>query len=441
MKSNSKAVSGTIAVYKMSEPVSSRPVGIYLGKTKAYKLPFYLDNQELINPHMTIIGMSGAGKSYMLKSFVAKSVIYYNSRILAIDWNDEYRELIEFLSGKILSFGKDFRINVMDVYTGPSGIANITELIDNMIELEQGQKSELNNQLLELFGDSGPKNLRTLISKTRKKDIILSNKLLQLESNPFFADNTEFDMSKALDGIYSINLSTLRDSSQRSELVKFILKLVIDCMHRMEISNGVQRMLVLDEAWRLLKNSDEVGTLYREGRKYGISVISATQLASDINNEIMANVGCLAIFRLQNEKDYVILENTGLINQSTKNILSSLGIGSCMLCLAYKGGSTDQSKFYIEKISGIDLGYIQFSGEKMKHQISYKKFLDVTNLSLTSPLKERVASFAIQNGKHLEVSSFIRFLTEIGMDRPSTICYLRELGIDDVTIVNGYENA
>lgn len=441
MKSNSKAVARTIALYEMSEPVSTTTDGIYLGKTMVYRLPFYLDNSNLINPHMAIIGTSGAGKSYMLKSFVAKSVLHNRSRILAIDWNDEYRELTEFLSGTVLSFGRDFRINIMDVYAGPGGIANITELIDSMVELDRSQKSDLHNHLLALSEEMGPKNLKTLISRTKSENVLLSSKLLQLKDNPFFADNTEFDMSAVLDGIYSINLSTLRDSSQRGQFVKFILKLVIDCMHGMRIDGQKQRILVLDEAWRLLKNSDEVGTLYREGRKYGISVISATQLASDINNEIMANVGCLAIFRLQNEKDYGILENAGLISPSTKDVISSLGVGSCMLCLAYKRNSASPPKFYIEKISGIEFGSLHFSGGKMKHQISYRKFIDVTGLLLNQDLRERVASFAIQNGKNIEISTFVGFLTEMGLNRTSVVCYLRQLGIDDLTIVNAYENA
>ena len=277
MKSNSRAVAGAIALYKMSEPVSASASGIYLGKTMVYKLPFYLDTTDLINPHMAIIGTSGAGKSYLLKSFVAKSVLHGNARVLAIDWNDEYRELMEFLSGKILSFGRDFRINIMDVYTDTGSIANITELMDGMVELDRAQKSELHNRLLALFGEDGPKNLKTLISRTKGEDALLSSKLLQLKDNPFFADATEFDMGMMLDGIYSINLSTLRDGSQRGQFVKFMLKLIIDCMHRMRISGGIKRILVLDEAWRLLRNTDEVGTLYREGRKYGISVISATQ--------------------------------------------------------------------------------------------------------------------------------------------------------------------
>ncbi len=443
MRFNSKAAACAINMALMSEPLPNpEPPAIYLGKTMIYKLPFYLNCSALINPHMAIIGMSGSGKSYLLKSYVVKAVLHNKARVLVIDWNDEYRELIEFLSGKILNFGKDFKINLMDVYSGSlSSVSNVTEFINGMIELDQNQKSALHGHLLELFSTNGVKNISALISRTKITDPLLSNRLLQLSGNPFFAEQTEFDMRTALDGVYSISLSMLRDSSQRAELVKFILRLVIDCMHRMEIGGEKQRVLVLDEAWRLLKNPEEIGILYREGRKYGISVISATQMASDINNEIVANAGCLALFRLQSEKDYDILESTGLISSSEKKILGTLGIGSCMAYLAYKDKATHQSKFYIERICGMEFGNLCFSGEPMKHRISYKKFLDITGRLIDPHQKERITSFASQNGKNIEVPSFVRLLEELGLDRPAIVCYLRELGIADISIVNAYESA
>jgi hypothetical protein len=442
MKSNSKSIAGAICLYKMSEPASSEPHGIYLGKTMIYGLPFYLDHTSLINPHMAIIGMSGSGKSYLLKSFVAKSVINNGASMLAIDWNDEYREMVEFLSGTVLSFGNDFKINIMEVYCGSlGGASNTTELIDTMLGLEQSQRSSLHNLLLELFGEEGPKNLTSLVRKAKSREPLLADRLLQLSSNPFFADHTEFDISKVLDGIYSINLATLRDSAQRAELVRFILRLVIDCMHKTEIEERRQRIIVLDESWRLLKNSDEVGTLYREGRKYGISVVCATQMASDINNEIVANSGCLALFRLQSEQDYSILENIGLTSPESKGLLSSLGTGSCMLCLAYKGSSGGQSRFYIKRVSGLEFGRLQIICGRMKHEISYKKFLEVTDIFDDRALKDKISAFALQNRKNIDTVAFVRFLGEIGLNRPETVFYLRELGVDDLSIVSAYEKA
>jgi DNA helicase HerA-like ATPase len=440
MKSDSRSISKAIGVYRMSEPTPKHAKGIYIGKTMVYKAPFYLDSSSLLNPHMAIIGMSGSGKSYMLKSFVAKSVVHNGARMLTIDWNDEYREFIEFLSGRILSFGKDFKINVMDVYLGSlGGISNIIELIDSMVELDQTQKSELHTILISLTSSKEAKNLKSLISIGSQNKVLL-DKLSQLQGNPFFADTTGFDIRTMLDGVYSINLATLRDNSQRAELVRFILRLVIDCMHRMEISSKKQRILVLDESWRLLRNSEEVSILYREGRKYGISVVSATQMVSDINNEIMANAGCLAVFRLQNGRDYEVLESVGLSNLKLRDTLSSLGIGSCLICLAAKEGSMEQSRFYLQKVSGIEFGRLNIIGINMKHEMSYRKFLELTSL-FGGPLKEKIAEFAIQHGKRIEVVPFVGFLTELGMSRGTVVSYLRELGLDDLTIVNSYELA
>lgn len=442
MRPNSKSVSGAVCLYRMSEPEPKSTQGVYLGKTSIYKMPFYLDGQSLLNPHIAIIGMSGSGKSYFLKSFAAKSVIHNRARMLTIDWNDEYRELVEFLSGETLSFGKDFKINVMETYSNAlGGASNVTELIDSMIGLEQAQKANLNGIILELFAEGGQRNLKSLISKARMEDHALASRLLQLDGNPFFADRTEFDMGKVLDGVYSINLSGIRDSSQRAELVRFVLRLVIDCMHRMEIGSGEQRILVLDESWRLLKNSDEVGILYREGRKYGISVVSATQMASDINNEIVANSGCLAVFKLQSEQDYAILEGTGIIDTAGRAVLGSFGTGGCMLCLAPKAGASGSSRFCIERISGMEFGRIRISGGSMKHEISYAKFLGVTDLLDRGLLRDKITSFVLQNRKSIDVPSFVRFLTKAGMDRPAIVCYLRELGLDDLTIVSSYEKA
>jgi len=209
----------------------------------------------------------------------------------------------------------------------------------------------------------------------------------------------------------------------------------------MEVGGGRQRMLILDEAWRLLKNPEEMGTLYREGRKYGISMISATQMASDINNEIVANAGCLALFRLQSEKDYDILENTGLISPTEKKRLGSMEMGSCMLYLAYKGKVAHPSRFYLERVSGMEFGNLCFSGGTMKCKLSYRKFLDVTDQLIEPHLKERIISFVSQNGKELELSVFVRFLEEAKLDRAAIVCYLRELSIPDISIVNSYENA
>ncbi len=96
--SNSKDAARAVCITGQSEPVAL--AGIYIGKTERYALPFFLDLDALVSPHVTIIGMSGAGKSYLMKSLAARAGIYGGIGATVIDWNGEY-------SGIVSAFGKE----------------------------------------------------------------------------------------------------------------------------------------------------------------------------------------------------------------------------------------------------------------------------------------------------------------------------------------------
>ena len=91
VNSNSRQASRSIYMGRMSEPYFiDSDKGVYIGKSRIYKIPFFLDLDSLINKNMAILGMSGTGKSYFLKSFIIRSVLQRNSCALIIDWNGEY---------------------------------------------------------------------------------------------------------------------------------------------------------------------------------------------------------------------------------------------------------------------------------------------------------------------------------------------------------------
>ncbi len=444
-RSNSRDLARLFYTEMMSEPVSNHESGVYIGRSGIYRLPFYLDTGALVNPHITVVGMSGSGKSYMLKSIVAKSAVLNGARILVIDWNDEYRELMEFVGGRVLSLGSDFKVNIFDLYQGNSeGINGIAALLSAMARIEEGSYPILYEAIAIAVREKRKPNLAALLAGMDARgggQALLAGRLRQLEGGPLFAESTEFDVAALLDGHYSIDMSQLGDGAQKGELVRFVLRLVIERMHRLRINSGRRRIIVLDEAWRLIRNSDEVGTLFREGRKYGISVIAATQLASDINNEIIANAGCIAVFRLQSEEDYGILANMGLLSSSQRAAIGRLGLGACMLSLAYKGGSSSTSRFFIERINGIELGSLQIDGDGMRTNINYNRFIQATEAMVEPGARERILSYASEHGRSLELGAFIRFLEGLGLGRGGIVAYLRGLGIDDLTIVNSYDKS
>ncbi len=103
--SNSKDASRLMCVAGQSEP--SALSGLYLGKTKKYSLPFFLDLNALVSPHVAVMGMTGSGKSYLMKSLIARAGLAGGIGVVVLDWNGEY-------SGVISSYGTEHKCKDAD---------------------------------------------------------------------------------------------------------------------------------------------------------------------------------------------------------------------------------------------------------------------------------------------------------------------------------------
>lgn len=455
INSNSKTVSKSIYLERMSEPcLLDEFEGIYVGKSITYKIPFLLNLDKLINKNIAILGMSGSGKSYFLKSFIIRSNLQRGSSILIIDWNNEYSETVAFLGGKTLTLGTNFRINIFDLYEleNVKNIKNVSDVISNSINLNEEENYSIYNKVLSMLSYKlvSALNLSNLINELRKDKSVMSRrlarKLLQLKSSPMFAEKTEFPIKEMLNGVISIDFSTLKDDNQRNEISKSIFRIIIELMHSTGIS-GIQKVnekiIVLDEAWRLIKNSEDVGVLFREGRKYGFCVAVATQLANDINNEVLSNSACLILFRLQNDSDYKMLVDCGIINEKDKNKIANLSVGSCLISMVLKENSNIINKFLIESTDGIvSRFYFIISGGKMQNRISHRLFTESTKkLQTSAEVKEKIINFLNENNNEVEDIHLIRFMLGLNISRAEIFYYLRLLGLKDIDIAVAFDNA
>ena len=446
--SNSKDASNVMHLDCMSEPEMPDYSGVYLGKSFIYKIPVFLNLDLMMNKNMAIIGMSGAGKSYMLKSFIAKSSIQRGSAVLIIDWNNEYGELVRHMDGAVLSLGKDITVNVLDLHDlhSPKNVRKITEMIGAMLKLSPEEEYSLYSGMLSISEDFSHMNIRTLIKcmENPKDDTSskVAKKLLQLVGNPMFADRTNFTMADAMRGIVSLDFSALKDDFQRGEISGMMLKAIIEFMHASGIAqNGIERIIVLDEAWRLIQNSNDVNVLFREGRKYGFCVAVATQLASDINNEVISNSACVFIFRLQNESDYKILEDSGVITEGDKREIMKLQTGSCLVSFAGIN-STNSGKLILSRIDGIDIRTCSVIGGKMKNVIPRRAFEQSLNeLDAGEVQKTQVIGFLSENNNEVDDTALIMLMMRLSIKRYEIICFLRRLGLKDARIVKAYETA
>jgi len=450
--SNSKIASESMYLDRMSEEYLVDDLdGIYLGKSDVYKLPVLLDLDKMMNKNIAVLGMSGSGKSYFLKSFIIRSNLQRNSSVLIVDWNNEYSEVVKYLGGKTLRLGSNFKINLFDLYDmrNVRNVREISDAISYSINLDQDENYAVYSKVLTIRSRKGAINLNKLITEFKKdgnnKSDKLASKLLQLNGSPMYADKTDFPIYTLLNDVVSIDFSTLRDNTQRNEISKSIFRIILELMHNTAINKtgrGTEKLIILDEAWRLIKNSEDVGVMFREGRKYGFCVAVATQMVNDINNEVISNSACMFLFRLQNEGDYKLLVDCGIIKEEDKRKIMQLPVGGCMISMALTYNNGRISKFFIESIDGITTSTYKIIGEKMQKIVSYKLFMGSTKkLMISNEQREHLIGFLAENNNEVEDIQLIKFMAGLKIERFEIIYYLRSIGLKDAEIVSAYDRA
>lgn len=424
----------------MSEPDTGK-TGIYIGKTAIYRNPFMLDTKENINPHIAIIGMTGSGKTYFVKSMVMRAALYDNYKILIVDWSGEYTLPMDFIEGTRIQLGASAGINIFELYRNDkAGIGYVIDIIAHELELDRKERNSVEDIINNITESKKEVSLSSIIAclNGRMETRALARRLRQLDGNPIFKDTTDFDKKTLLNSNMSIDLSAIKNDRQRTAVSRAILSIAIDTMHEKGVHGNGKVIIVIDEAWHMLSGSNELFTLLREGRKYGVSIVVATQMAADINNAVIANAGCIIAFRLQGSNDYSILETAGALGDISAEDLSHLSIGSCMVHVNKKYGKS--SSFIIAHVDGVDIDEICIVGDKMQIYVSSSRFFSAAEV-LGERAKAEISNFIIDNNRRADITALIRLLIKCGLDRPHIIWFLHTLGIDNLSIAVAYEKA
>jgi hypothetical protein len=365
-------VASSVRILGASEPDPGRHIGgIYIGTTAIYSLPFFLDYSKMVNPHMSIIGMSGSGKTYLLKSIIARASIYLGVEIVILDWTGEYREIGPLVKGSLLTVSHD-RSN------GRLGL----------IEAGSGREVEW-----------------------------------------------------VMPGSFILDISELPDDSLRYQASKMLIMRLLDGARRKGVSKSLKRIVVLDEAWKAIEAGGMLSSLYREGRKYGLGVITATQMGRDLNNEIIANSGTIALFRLQSEADYEILQRSQIVTSTEIRKISDLKVGSCIMVISEASGGAPL-RFQIKRVSGVEFKHFDLFSDRMNVEISESRMKSrLADSGVRGQDADAIINRIGQSSNRISLIELVRFMRSLRISRHLIVCFLRILGFDDLSIVEAYESS
>ncbi len=111
----------------------------------------------------------------------------------------------------------------------------------------------------------------------------------------------------------------------------------------------------------------------REGRKFGLSLIVVSQRPSRVDQDILSQMGSLAVMRITQPKDQnYILESSELISEDLVNYLPSMNVGEAILLGQWVGlPSIVKIDRVEEKLTGADIDAVkQWTEEQERSSIA-----------------------------------------------------------------------
>ncbi|MDE1845688.1 MAG: ATP-binding protein [Candidatus Micrarchaeota archaeon] len=468
--------------YLLNDPTNS----IFIGITKIFGAPFSWTFANLTNPHLAVVGITGAGKSFFVKTFLIRASYVWNTNAIIIDWAGEYRAWVKQSGGTVISLAKGDYLNIMDL-SGMKPLDRAKQIVNSLEILtdisQYPEQKRLTTEALEqayvnlgfnLASVPDPKKeaptLKNVISLLEEKlqdgtyeyPAELENAIYRLrqfarEGEDYFARKSTLDLGKLVSsGLVDLDISGLPDESFRALAALFILQSLKEKM-RMEgwsSSKGLRAIVVLDEAWKVASDerSDAV-MIVREGRKYQFGLIVASQNPTDINEAIFSNVGTTVILRIKFEKFMNYLQGSLNYSNFIRKEISRFGVGQAAIDMSFQTSVQFPEIFVIDKVVGeipldvytLSVGDIMNQDElenpEMQKEYYFEK-IDLRNKLIESNIGIEVIESIFKRlddkNRQLDIRGFIQVLNEFKVEKQNVIILLRSIGLQDMVITRAF---
>ncbi len=241
-------------------------------------------------------------------------------------------------------------------------------------------------------------------------------------------------------GIVYINLSRL-DEAEKVRMAISFLDTVARKMRKRRYKEGNKRIfVVLDEAWKLLGKGGSLEIMIREGRKYGVGMVIASQLIGDIDAPFLSNMATVFVFRIQDKLSLDLLSKNYCLRMDQSAAMQNLGVGSCFVIQLNRSNSRDS--FQISRVVGAKLGNIAkiFLGDKMNIEITYGELDELVGRLCRESRGAEIISRVRESGS-IRIDRLIRDLIVAGADRRKILDSLKRIGIGESDMADAFANA
>src|SRR5438270_6426795 len=328
------------------------------------------DRFSLENGNAVVFAKSGAGKSFTVKLEALRSMMF-GTEIVIIDPENEYQRMCEAVGGAYvrLSLNSATRINpfdlpqVVDSEEADNALRSNLITLHGLLRLMMGgaqtqmmggnaalmpaltpaEEADLDAALIDTYAKAGITNDPLTHTATPPTINDLYDTLLHMGgTGPQLAQRLRKYTSGTFAGIFSqqsnVNINNsmvvfnIRDLED--ELRPVAMYIVLNYIWNKTKSDKKRRLLIVDEAWQLMKYEDSANFMFsiaKRARKYNLGLTTITQdvedfMASRMGRAIVANAS-MQILLKQSATAVDVLADVFKLTSEEKKRLSQFPVG------------------------------------------------------------------------------------------------------------------
>ncbi|RKT52803.1 ATP-binding protein [Saccharothrix australiensis] len=300
-------------------------------------------DRPLANGHIAITGETGSGKTQATKSILHELMAPPGGMpALILDFKDDYagteyvrREQLSMFDASIGGLPFNPLVPPIDPTSGRanpmSHVHQLVGIIKRIYRLGDQQAYNLREAMKETYAISGvdgkpftPASDQTYLPFDAIREVLerdshgpLIGRLSPIFDLDLFAyegDNGA-TIEELLDGRSVVRLSQLPGEEVKNAVAEFLLMALYNHLIRRPQPRVLKRLVVLDEAWRLVQ-SPFLEPLMREGRAFGAGVVIATQYPKDLPDSV-SGATATRLFFSQTQADQIRTVQKALVGKTS----------------------------------------------------------------------------------------------------------------------------
>lgn len=288
--------------------------GILYGINRHNNSLIIFDRFELENGNMVVFAKSGAGKSYTVKLEVLRSMMV-GTDVIIIDPENEYKHLCDTVGGSFIKISLNSK-NHLNPFDLPklqededpedvlrNNIANLIGLLHLMLGSITPEEDSILDRALHETYDIRDISAKTNFNNLSKEAFPTMSDLYSVLRNMDGAQDLATRLEKYTEGIFAGFLNNPTNVKVDNQLVVFNIRdmeeelrpiamyVVLQFIWREMRSNMKKRLVLVDEAWVMMKYDDAASFLFgiaKRCRKYFTGLTTITQ---DVNDFLSSRYG------------------------------------------------------------------------------------------------------------------------------------------------------